>query len=127
GRIKARPEQKEGPPMPLWGWILVVVVVLAALVAWAWMRKRRTATLRDRFGSEYDRAVAESDTRRKGESELEARRERREKLDIRPLSPASRERYARSWKVAQALFVEVPGEAIREADSLVLAVMQERG
>ena len=115
--------------MPVWAWILVAVVVLAAVAvaAWTMMSNRRTRTLRERFGPEYDRTVNESGKRRAGESELETRRKRREDLDIRPLAPASRERYAVSWRDAQARFVDAPAEAIREADALVLAVMQERG
>src|SRR5206468_4165261 len=75
----------------------------------------------------YDRAVTESGTRRHGESELEARRKRRADLNIRSLSPQSRQRYTDSWQRTQAKFVDSPNAAVREADSLVLSVMRERG
>jgi hypothetical protein len=107
--------------------LVVVVVVLAAVVAWALVGKRRTQRLRSQFGPEYDRAMTEADNRRSAESELEARRRRREDLDIRPLSPEARERYARSWRDAQARFVDAPAEAIRQADALTMEVMRERG
>jgi hypothetical protein len=114
--------------MPIWGWIIVAAVVLALVaVAWVMQRKRRTGALKQQFGPEYDRAVKESGTLREGESELAARRERRERLDIRDLSPQSRDRYGGAWRAAQERFVDSPSEAVGEADSLVIAVMRERG
>ena len=114
--------------MPIWAWIVIVAVVVALFVAaWAAWKRRRTHGLRDQFGPEYERAVTESRTRRQGESELEARRKRLRELDIRPLSPQSRQRYAGSWQKAQARFVDSPSAAVREADALILTVMRERG
>lgn len=114
--------------MPMWGWILIVVVLLAAAAAawWAWSA-RRSLQLKDRFGREYDRTVAEAGDRREAESELEARRKRRAELDIRPLDPAERQRYATAWRGAQSRFVDDPGSAIGEADDLVIQVMRVRG
>ncbi|HET7308614.1 MAG TPA: hypothetical protein VFJ54_00655, partial [Actinomycetota bacterium] len=68
----------------------------------------------------------EGDVRR-GESDLKARRERRAELDIRPLSPASRTTYARSWEQTQARFVDNPAASLSQADALIIAVMEERG
>ncbi|HET6846130.1 MAG TPA: hypothetical protein VFH29_04810, partial [Anaerolineales bacterium] len=45
---------------------------------------------------------------------------------IRPLSPAERERYAADWKSVQAKFVDEPGQATKEADRLIMEVMQLR-
>src|SRR5262245_9063052 len=72
--------------MPVWVWILIAIAVLVVLGAAAWLAwsRRRTQGLRDRFGPEYDRVVDESPDRRRAESELDARRKRREELDIRP-------------------------------------------
>jgi len=78
-------------------------------------------------GPEYDRAVAESGSRRGATSELRQREKRRQELDIAPLSAAASERYAQQWQVAQARFVDQPGDAVREADVLVVSVMGERG
>src|SRR5204862_6785227 len=63
---------KEGVmDMPAWAWILiaVVVVLVAAAAAWAAYGQRRKG-LRDRFGPEYDRTVAERGGRMKAEAEL---------------------------------------------------------
>jgi ABC-type nickel/cobalt efflux system permease component RcnA len=115
--------------MPVWAWILIAVaaVVIVAIAGWLAWEKRRTGQLKSRFGPEYDRTVSESGGRRKAESELDSRRKRRQQLDIRPLSAASRQRYLERWRSTQARFVDAPGDAIRDADALVIAVMTERG
>ena len=114
--------------MPAWAWVVIALVVVAvvALAAWLAYRKRRTGQLRDTFGPEYDREVRVSD-RRTAEGELQARREQRERLEIRPLRPAARERYSAAWRETQAKFVDDPAGAVTEADELVHRVMVERG
>lgn len=117
--------------MEAWVWIvigaIVVVLVVAIVAAYVVRQQRRRAELRETFGAEYERAVAREGDVRRGESDLIARRERRDKLDIRPLSPSSRDEYARSWEQTQARFVDDPADALRQADTLIIAVMQERG
>jgi hypothetical protein len=115
--------------MDTWIWIVIAVVVLAVavLLAWTLLKKQRTARLQERFGPEYGRAVAERGDTRKAEAELSEREERREKLDIRPLEPDARDRYAEEWRVVQARFVDEPVAAVEEADRLVMDVMRERG
>jgi hypothetical protein len=114
--------------MPTWAWILIVVgVLLVAALAFAALKRQRTARLQQRFGSEYDRTVEKSDSRRAAEADLKTRVERRERLQIRPLSADARNRYAASWKQVQMNFVDDPSGAIREANELVVAVMRERG
>jgi hypothetical protein len=103
--------------------LVVVVVVLAVLL----MRSRRSHQLQEEFGPEYERAVEERGDRRQAEAELADRRERRAQLDIRPLEPGARERYAERWQAAQRRFVDQPAPAVAEADALVSAVMSERG
>ena len=114
--------------MPVWGWILIAVAVLliAGTVAWA-MSRRRTDRLRGRFGPEYERSMTETGSRRKAESELADRQKRHEQLDIRPLAPEARTRYAEEWRLVQARFVDQPGEAVHQADLLVMSVMRDRG
>ena len=43
------------------------------------------------------------------------------------MSPSSRDEYARTWEQTQARFVDDPADALRQADTLIIAVMQERG
>jgi hypothetical protein len=115
--------------MDAWIWILIAagVIVVIALLAWAASRSRRTAGLRDQFGPEYERTVETAESRRQAEAELAARRERRAELDIRPLTPAARDRYAGQWTALQARFVDSPDASMQEADALVTQLMRERG
>ena len=104
-----------------------MVVATIVLVAWMAGTKRRTTALQEQFGPEYERTMRMSETRRDAENELSARRERRAALDIRPLSPSARDRYADAWRDVQAGFVDEPAAALVEANRLVLIVMRERG
>jgi hypothetical protein len=107
--------------------LLLVLIVAVALVAWTVTRKKRTEDLRGRFGPEYGRAVEDRGDRRAAEKELKARADRRSKLDIRPLAPEARDRYAGQWKDVQTRFVDDPSGAVTQADGLVIAVMTDRG
>lgn len=115
--------------MPTWALIVIVLVVVAvaALVTTATMRQRRTTSLRNRFGPEYDRTLETREDQRAAESELRDRQRRRAKLDIKPLTEASRIRYAGKWRTVQEHFVDQPGEAVSMADTLLNQLMAERG
>lgn len=115
--------------MEIWMWIVIVVAVLAivALIAWAAWRRRRHEDLRSSFGPEYDRAVRGSESVRAAESDLEDRRRRRASYDIHQLTAAGRARYAERWRAVQERFVDSPGDAVRDADTLIVEVMRERG
>jgi len=115
--------------MPGWGWALlaVAVVVVVALIVWRGMAARRTRSLQERFGPEYQRTADATGDKRRAEAELAARQERREKLDIRPLPAEARHRYAEEWRVVQEQFVDSPSVAIAAADGLVGSVMTDRG
>jgi hypothetical protein len=114
--------------MATWIWILIAIaaVVVAALIAVA-ARQRRTAALRQRFGSEYDRTVAAREDRRAAEADLREREKQRALLDIKPLPEGERARFAQEWQDVQERFVDQPAEAVVAADGLVYAVMQARG
>jgi hypothetical protein len=115
--------------MATWVWIVIaaVVVVVVVLAVAAAARTRRTKTLREGFGREYDRTIEHEGDRRAGERELLERQKRHDALDIRPLSPHARERYAQRWQATQTRFVDDPSGAVIEADTLVQQVMKERG
>lgn len=107
--------------------IVVAIVVIVAVAAWTVHRQRRTASLRERFGPEYDRTIADRDSRPKAELDLRDRASERDRLDIRPLSATARRRYADEWHGVQLRFVDTPETAVIEADALVAEVMRERG
>jgi FtsZ-interacting cell division protein ZipA len=115
--------------MDTWVWIVIAVVVAIVVLAivWSAMRSKRTRALQDTFGNEYDRTVDQSGGRRAAERELLERQKQHDELDIRPLSPESRDRYVQRWQSTQARFVDDPRGAVAEADRLVQDVMQERG
>jgi hypothetical protein len=115
--------------MDAWMWIVIAAAAVVVLLAiwWAASRRRRTTHLREGFGPEYDRTVEEAGSRRKAESDLSDREKRREELDIRPLSPGARDRYANRWSTVQERFVDDPRSALRDAHTLVVEVMQDRG
>jgi FtsZ-interacting cell division protein ZipA len=111
------------------GLLVAILIVLALLVVLALFasRRRRSRKLRERFGPEYDRTVAEAGDRKEAESRLQERTARRQGLDVVPLDPADRDRYVEAWRQTQARFVDEPAEATREADRLITAVMRQRG
>jgi hypothetical protein len=106
--------------------IIVAIIVVAAIIAGVAYDQRRRR-LQQRFGPEYDRLVEETGSRTKAEAELANRQRRVAGLDIRPLDPAARARYAESWTAVQEQFVDSPQEAVMAAQRLVMTVMQERG
>lgn len=115
--------------MQAWTWVVIAVVIVAviALVAVVVQQQQRRARLRQTFGPEYERLLRERGNRREAERELAGRYERRRGLDIRPLGAEQREMYAREWTDVQARFVDMPADAVRDADSLLSRVMRERG
>jgi len=115
--------------MPTWLWIVIVAVaaIVVLAIVWAALRKRRTRSLKERFGPEYDRVAADAPTRRDAESELRERAERRDELEIRPLDPRVADRYRSQWTDVQARFVDDPPGAVQEADTLIQSVMRDRG
>lgn len=115
--------------MPTWAWIVIVIaaVVVVAAIAWNAYNARRRRGLQERFGSEYDRTLADAPSRREAEADLAERQKRRDELDIRPLSPEARDRYASEWHNTQARFVDEPEAAVGEADRLIQQVMRDRG
>src|SRR5580704_3837610 len=98
------------------GVLMVFLVVVVAVALYVRKRKKTTAGLRERFGSEYDRAVAAHGSERKAEAKLADRETRVEGLKIRELGATERERYIADWQSVQSHFVDQPKGAVTEAD-----------
>ena len=115
--------------MDTWVWIVIGVVVLIVVlgVLFSALRTRRSRSLQDQFGREYDRAVDKAGGRREAERDLAERQKRHDELELRPLSPNARERYVQQWQATQGRFVDDPTGAVSEADDLVQRVMRDRG
>lgn len=105
----------------------IIALVALAAVALIIIGQRRTRSLHEKFGPEYDRTLKSMRDRGRAESELIKRAERVEELAIRPLAAADRARFEESWQADQARFVDDPRGAVREADRLVADLMQVRG
>lgn len=111
-------------------WIIlagVIVLALIALAAWIFYRKKQSHRLQQRFGPEYGRTVNEFGSREKAESELKARENRVERLNIVPLAPPEAARFSQAWEVLQGRFVDNPKGVVAQADQLVRELMLKRG
>ena len=107
--------------------IAVVGVVVLAAIVFLISSRRRSSHLRDHFGPEYNRTIAETGSRRAAEAELARREERVRNLDIRPLSISDRQRFRDQWVACQGQFVDDPAGAIHAADGLLSEVLRARG
>lgn len=109
--------------------IIAVVLGLMIMGAILWpifTRRKRTERLHDHFGPEYDHTVQTLGDEKKAQTELEERQKHVEALDIHPLSVEEHDRYVAEWTAVQSRFVDEPGQAIVDADRLIMEVMQTR-
>jgi hypothetical protein len=112
-------------------WVILLVIVAAVGVA-AWLiareqKRKQSLRLRQRFGPEYGRVVAEKGSQAKAESELIERQKRVERLKIVALTPADATRFREAWDALQSRFVDNPKGVVVEADDLVRELMGKRG
>jgi hypothetical protein len=107
--------------------IAVVLMIGAFALLYAQKRRAATADLREKFGSEYERAVQKQGSPRAGEAKLLDREKRVEKLNIHELEPAERVRFLEQWQTVQSHFVDSPAAAVTQADELVTSLLQSRG
>ena len=117
--------------MPVWAWFFIAALVLIAIggliVAASSGRRKRTDRLKQQFGPEYERTVADVGEQQAAEKELVARERKRNKLDIRPLTRDALQAYSQRWRHVQTAFVDNPSSALDDADRLLTEVMRERG
>jgi hypothetical protein len=107
--------------------VVLIVVVLIAIGAYLQHRKAKTLALRNRFGTEYERAVLKHGSRNAAEAKLADRASRVEAFQIRDLGATERERFVTEWRTVQSRFVDHPKPAVTEADDLVNALLEARG
>jgi hypothetical protein len=111
--------------------LAIAAVLLLALLLLAAKRaadaRRRSETLRERFGPEYERTLETAGDRRQAEADLEARQVRVRALPLRTLDPHEQEALRNNWRAAQARFVDEPAQSIAMADRLVTEGMRARG
>jgi hypothetical protein len=112
--------------------LIVAAVVFVALVgiviaAYVVYRRNRTRRLRNRFGSEYDRAVLTHGSSSSAEAKLADRQSRVKAFEIRDLSTNERDRFLSEWQTVQSRFVDHPKAAVTEADDLINSLLEARG
>jgi len=106
--------------------VVLILVIVGAILALVFTQRKRSEKLQDHFGPEYDHTVELMGDEKKAQTELEERKKHVEALDIHPLSASERERYVAEWAAVQSKFVDEPGQAIVDADRLIMEVMQMR-
>lgn len=106
---------------------LVIVVALGAILAPIFVRQMRSKRFHEKYGPEYDRAVKTMGGNDKAQVEMGERQKHVDSLIIRPLTDSEQARYSAEWQAVQSKFVDEPGQAIVDADRLIMEVMQLRG
>ena len=106
--------------------VVVVVVIVGVILGLVFSRQKRSDQLQEKFGPEYDRTVQSMGSEKKAQTEMNERKKHVGTLDIRPLSISEHDRYLAEWTAVQSKFVDEPGQAIVDADRLIMEVMQLR-
>jgi len=107
--------------------VVLVVVIVGVILGLVFARRKRSDQLHEKFGTEYDRTVQTMGGEKKAQTELNERQKHVGTLDIRQLSVSEHDRYLAEWTAVQSKFVDEPGQAIIDADRLIMEVMQIRG
>ena len=118
-------------------WVLIALAVVVAVgvgIAAVLSRSRRQATearvsdeLRERFGPEYDRAVAEYGDRQTAEADLKGRLEAAKAMILVALTAEQQETYRAQWDAVQSRVLEAPTRAVVEGEALFDEVLTTRG
>ena len=106
--------------------VVLILLIAGAVLGPAFFRRKRSERLQGKFGPEYDHTVQALGDEKKAHTELEARQKHVASLDIHPLSAQDGDRYVANWAAVQSRFVDEPGQAIIDADRLIMEVMQLR-
>jgi hypothetical protein len=122
----------EGDEMDTTTIVLMVILALVFLfiggvLGVVMAGRQRTKRLMDRFGPEYDHTINELGSKTAAEAELQSRMKHVHSLNLRPVSEEEERRFVEEWRQTQALFVDSPEEAVREADQLIKDVMIAKG
>jgi Tfp pilus assembly protein PilX len=105
---------------------IVIVVIVVGAVLFMLTAADRRRQLRERFGPNTI-GRSPSAAAREAEAELAERERHVRDLDIRPLSPSARNQYQSEWTAVQEQFVDAPQAAVTGAQTLISAVMEDRG
>jgi hypothetical protein len=107
--------------------VVAVLLILGLLLGLIFSRQRRSQSYQKKFGPEYNFTVKNMGDAKKAQIEMDERQNHVESLNIRPLTDSENTRYMADWTAVQSKFVDEPGQAIVNADRLIIEVMQIRG
>jgi predicted DNA-binding protein (UPF0251 family) len=106
--------------------VVAVMVILGSVIGLIFFRRKRSDRFQAQYGTEYTETVKNLGDNRKAQTELEKRQKHINSLHLRTLTVEERERYLAEWAEVQSKFVNDPGQAIMEADRLIIEVMRLR-
>lgn len=106
--------------------VILVMVIVGTIVGLTFTNRKKTENLQTKFGPEYEHTVQAFGNEKKAQVELNERQKHVDSLEIHPLTSTERERYLADWIAVQSKFVDQPGQAIVDADHLIMEVMQLR-
>jgi hypothetical protein len=106
--------------------VVAIVVVMGLIMGPGFARRQHSKQLQGKFGAEYDHTLEVEGGEKKAHAELDKRQKHVDQLNIRSLSAKERDRYTADWSSVQSKFVDEPGQAIVNADRLIMEVMQVR-
>ena len=116
---------------PLLYVLIALGVLIVGAIVWGVIASRRRRTereqLRERYGAEYERTVAEHRSTRAAVADLRQREERHEGLELRSLNDADRDLVRRHMATAQFRFVEDPAEAILQTQRVMTEALRAKG
>jgi hypothetical protein len=107
--------------------VIVLVVVFIVVGDYFRRRKAKTTVFRNRFGTEYDRAVQVHGSSEMAEANLAFRENRVHAMKIHELGVTERERFVTQWQILQSRFVDHPESSVTEADDLIAALLEAKG
>ena len=106
--------------------VVLIVLIAGAILVPTFARRQQSKRLQSQFGTEYDHTVETLGDKKKAHAELDERQKHVASLDIHPLSVNEHKRYVADWAAVQSKFVDEPGQAVVDADRLIMEVMQMR-
>lgn len=104
--------------------VVVAIVVLAVRVS---RRRRERAELRDRYGPEYERTVAELGSAKAATADIRAREGAHDEVRLRDLDPHELDDLRARLATAQYDFVEDPDQALHEVGRIAVDAVGYRG
>lgn len=116
---------------PLLYVVLAVAALLIGLAVWGFVasarRRRERDELRERYGTEFDRAVSEHGSRRAAVADLRARESEHEALSLRDLNEPDLALVRQHMVQAQFRFVEDPSDALLRVERVMTEVLRAKG